>query len=427
MSESIDGTRQSLYTLVCERFGRDRPSPLELREQLQGGGRYPATLFALGEAMLVGVARYLGLDENQLAIASGWDMAHPHERSLLMAADLRYCPECLRLGTHSAVHQHRAVADCPHHLLALKQGCPACGKPIKLSLLALARSPFCCDSCGVLFRRRRPGDAADQALDRHAGECVLSLCKGLKVDDRTSRSNIFRWGRKGLRLLTDGSMSQAVVAAHCRWQEGFDTTPRSWRTRRVTVEGEAPAGFADVRAVVVDVLTRLASHVGIDLDQHALNPLLLKESGLSARIDRNMSLTAAAFWKVALLYRVADCLLRSPRADWRAISSFGAFPSDSAAASREVLKAEVNSLLICVLMDMLRSRFTAEIDWRRPPAPWRFCPAWQTSKSGTRVLLELRSLGGWERTGQLFIRFKNRMLLQAPSEQALSECCASGA
>lgn len=100
-----------------------------------------------------------------------------------LVADMRFCPECLRVGYHTGVFQLVCVTNCPIHGVALVRGCPVCGGALSADLDREAvDSPFACPHCG---HRLAPGE---------------SLVNPPPVDGRPFAA-ILRWYRR-LRTLT---------------------------------------------------------------------------------------------------------------------------------------------------------------------------------------------------------------------------------
>ena len=76
----------------------------------------------------------------------------PHWLIEFAETDLRYCPECLRMGFHSALYQWRFLSVCPLHRTPLSMGCPRCGEAIAYRLEpALCDSPLRCGHCRAFW------------------------------------------------------------------------------------------------------------------------------------------------------------------------------------------------------------------------------------------------------------------------------------
>lgn len=66
--------------------------------------------------------------------------------------ELRYCPQCLECGFHSALFQLTFIARCPIHHVALKQRCERCAGMIPYRLLpSVVQKPFLCPHCEACF------------------------------------------------------------------------------------------------------------------------------------------------------------------------------------------------------------------------------------------------------------------------------------
>jgi hypothetical protein len=74
------------------------------------------------------------------------------DRLVETCPNLRYCPQCLESGFHSALFQLSCVARCPLHHIALKQQCENCTGVIPYRLTSsLLRKPFACPHCERCF------------------------------------------------------------------------------------------------------------------------------------------------------------------------------------------------------------------------------------------------------------------------------------
>jgi len=68
---------------------------------------------------------------------------------------LRYCPECILKGYHSALYQMLWLFECPIHKVPLLSSCPNCGNPIETSLLNKnLTTPYGCHCKHVLWPDR---------------------------------------------------------------------------------------------------------------------------------------------------------------------------------------------------------------------------------------------------------------------------------
>lgn len=62
---------------------------------------------------------------------------------------LRYCPECVRMGYHTVLHQLPWITTCPWHAERLLHGCTKCGAALRVTIFHWARgqAPLRC-TCG---------------------------------------------------------------------------------------------------------------------------------------------------------------------------------------------------------------------------------------------------------------------------------------
>ncbi|WP_334179879.1 hypothetical protein [Pseudoxanthomonas sp.] len=58
-----------------------------------------------------------------------------------------WCPECMKLDQHKAIHQHRALWFCPEHQVRLEQFCGYCGQHNGYRIF-FDREPLRCHGCG---------------------------------------------------------------------------------------------------------------------------------------------------------------------------------------------------------------------------------------------------------------------------------------
>jgi hypothetical protein len=87
-----------------------------------------------------------------LAVNAGFVRGTYTQRLAETYSDLRYCPQCLEQGFHSALFQLVSVRRCPLHHSALQQQCGQCAALIPYRLSAsLLRKPFACPRCAECF------------------------------------------------------------------------------------------------------------------------------------------------------------------------------------------------------------------------------------------------------------------------------------
>ena len=69
----------------------------------------------------------------------------------LMEKELKYCPECIKKGEHYTYQQTSFETHCRKHGIALKKGCPICGKPIPYLVDITTKDAFFCPSCNMRY------------------------------------------------------------------------------------------------------------------------------------------------------------------------------------------------------------------------------------------------------------------------------------
>lgn len=74
---------------------------------------------------------------------------------LLVRKTLAFCPDCLKLGYHSYLHQYSLLENCPFHGTKLITKCPNCKEEIPLKI-NLRRDAFHC-ACGAPLIDDMPG------------------------------------------------------------------------------------------------------------------------------------------------------------------------------------------------------------------------------------------------------------------------------
>ncbi|WCM90616.1 hypothetical protein [Acidovorax sp. NCPPB 3576] len=88
-------------------------------------------------------------------------MCGPWAQWIASDAKVRYCPECMRVGFQSVVHQIDGLNTCPLHGSALLDTCQDCGHPMPPYAVTRATldTPLCCSRCGSPFSKAWEADA----------------------------------------------------------------------------------------------------------------------------------------------------------------------------------------------------------------------------------------------------------------------------
>lgn len=118
------------------------------------------------------IANAMRLRDNDLSLATVEPFLGPVGAvacGAVTADHLRYCPECIRAGYHSACLQVRWVAQCPIHGQPLLDACPRCGSSLPYTFDAVHAAAYGCP-CGHQFWDRATVPEATKVTD-----CITPL------------------------------------------------------------------------------------------------------------------------------------------------------------------------------------------------------------------------------------------------------------
>lgn len=73
------------------------------------------------------ICELLSLDRSDLIQSTAISYIRQEEIPLLTSNQLRYCPDCISVGFHAAIHQLLFISHCPIHLTPLVTRCRDCG------------------------------------------------------------------------------------------------------------------------------------------------------------------------------------------------------------------------------------------------------------------------------------------------------------
>ena len=148
------------------------------------------------------------------------------EARVLASRLLRVCPECIRAGFHSPLHQLLFIRECPIHRARLNTSCFECGK--STSAYSLVRgsfiTPYGCGECGTVWRKvgntvsYQSPEVAQRSLIM--SEIAEWLTK--RKDDRTVEADL----RKLAKFTNDDQLFRASVRRlpH-RWADVLGVQP----------------------------------------------------------------------------------------------------------------------------------------------------------------------------------------------------------
>jgi len=427
----------SLYQRLAEEFTRSPPSPAEVRERFGnlGNGVFRT---AIRDAP---PNQHLSWSSDRPE-ASGADLVDHADRSAYLHCHLRYCAPCLRQGFHSAIFQHVVVQRCPYHQLRLQSGCPSCGAPISTSIASIARSPFCCDQCGVLFKHFDGGSPPGPApAHPTAARVRFAAVREALAADRaanTSRQLIGRVCRTQADHSSRNPHLGRALQQHLTWSKSpLPQWPSRWETRhRTRLNVQQAWKLTSLADEAERVFCEIAEVFSAQDDLARPSGALFQDKSFSARIDLEISVLAAAYWKTRIAYCRFD--EKSQSGLMRQIIQYGTpFVASTPPLNAEhrfehthfgqtkLIRAEVLGFVGCMLLDLSRLTYAAQLDWRERPELSRFCPAWHAEVDGELLQLRVRSRFSMSLVARLARRYGNARLLKSPDEMTLLRCVQS--
>jgi len=107
---------------------------------------------------------------------------------------LRYCPECIQKGYHSALYQMLWLVECPIHNVPLLSSCPNCENPIDTSLLNKnLTTPYGCHCKHVLWPDR-DSPRWQRALSREQSEIINDVVTWNNEISKKKKSKYISYG-----------------------------------------------------------------------------------------------------------------------------------------------------------------------------------------------------------------------------------------
>jgi hypothetical protein len=107
-------------------------------------------------ANLGALSQLIGCETRALesvALGNLLGMRDPVRLDIFRSSQLRFCPDCLRLGFHSEIFQLRGLKACPQHGSRLQNACPVCLRQIDIDDCLPA--PLTC-ACGRKLSESTP-------------------------------------------------------------------------------------------------------------------------------------------------------------------------------------------------------------------------------------------------------------------------------
>jgi TniQ len=127
---------ESLWSLLCKARYLNTATGTDIRDVFKRRTSYDVpqrrpylrrdlnSLIEVDEGKL---AELLSLERSHLATATAIGYIRQEEIPLLTSNQLRYCPDCISVGFHTAIHQLLFVSHCPIHFCPLVTRCKECG------------------------------------------------------------------------------------------------------------------------------------------------------------------------------------------------------------------------------------------------------------------------------------------------------------
>lgn len=375
-------------------------------------------VFHMSSAASAQLGAALGIDSTSWQRALGHDLIGSVAASNVLVGELRYCPDCLRLGWHSALFQHPVVRACPIHRKALRCGCAHCGASVSTSAASIGRNHLQCGTCQrrlVLGPSQLPMTAALQVP--HTRFTVVREALAMNDTDSVVRSP-FYW-----TLPPDAVAKSATearfMAFHVAWPalplDGIRTRREALHTFDLEIRALSQQQInATAWQALIDTFDKLAT-VLEDLGcMEDVPPELCSANVGGARLNREMSLATAAFWRTTVAFDVARFLSGAPQPSEARANIFGNALPDTIGALQAIIRAQVHSFFVLSLIESRRCAFTAQVNWNGNAVAHRYAPSWVFASSSESIQMRMRCRTDEGSIERLVRRYGRRRLLQVP-------------
>lgn len=330
----------------------------------------------------------------------------------IMVGELRYCPDCLSQGWHTAMFQHLSVGACPVHGCRLLVGCSQCAKPLPTSTNSFLDNHNFCWSCGYpimltenLERCLALGVEQPEAFQRlyevllpRAELCNLFRLNSSAVDCRPEALHIHRvsiglhrsWPiHRGtaLRMISESLIPQFEMALDHIERHELVINERSQAVWQLQEQIEAVGGTCSLPAEL----------------NHA--------HGGGVRITRPMQLTAVALVRTAVQ-------LGLPKEIWErrfacrgsALPPFVEWLPQDAAGAAYAARYQVYKLFALNLLRIRSLRWIEEVAWSETFEPAAFSAPWRHVEGGGEAMTGFRCRTGLAGAVRLIRRYGDRLL-----------------
>jgi hypothetical protein len=422
---------RSGFVIFAEYCSHSAPDPKEVTDLIGNRWSLKPSIFHLSTSIATQLGSALNLQPQEWSRALGHDLLDGWTSKSVLIGELRHCPICLAKGWHSAVFQHPAVQRCPIDHVRLQFGCVHCGAAIRTSAIAIARNHFHCGTCGRSLaperRRSSPTGPIVQISVTHFDG--LRGCLSSSASQTTVRSP-FRWESTPEAVARSPANANAL-AFHRAWPSDHVDGVRAFKqTELKFAAGEKPLSPADLNRRARAAAVLALAEVGRTLEEQGIldqaPSALATTRGSSARIDTEMSVVCAAYWKTALQFHVLrEIEGELPRPDARAAALGDALPR-TAGAAEAVVTAQVEGMLVANLLELRNMKYTAEVAWNHVPDAPRFHPAWTARLEAGWITLNLRQRASRAMVFRLVQRYQGRRLHRVPEQIAILDVVQEG-
>lgn len=413
------GLERSLFMVLAVAFRRTQPDKQWLLDTVQlksvAMGR---SIFWLPDEDLLKVgSTFTTLNPAELSRSACRDLVSEGSASKTLCESLRYCEACLRRGWHSSLFQHWALPVCPLHLLPLRTGCPACGGAIATDLSTIACALLSCDRCGAVFERQALSEVERQDTRRPTARIFRPY-----RDAMPARFAVVAPEQARLVSLADARSPDALRGPDLhRFHVWPDQDLPGYRRRKclefhypgdTTAVSEADPCIVETQvATTLREIRALLTEVGcMEPSPENLHPTMN-----GARIDGELLLGAAAYWKTVQCYRMVKYMIKEIGAPPR-IAHFGYGSFACPAAWRETLRFEVIGLMARYLLSLRGLRCLIQVDWRDKPANAAFLPAWRLFQRPSGWALQMRPVADIDGLRRLVRRYGSWRLERLPDD-----------
>jgi hypothetical protein len=404
----------SIYARLCF----DLPRLASTRKELDGllGVRCSRlSVFRIARATASALCKALGEEATE-----AWDeirgvnLLFGRDPRLVFHDGLRYCAECMKLGWHSILFQHRLVRRCPVHRCTLRIGCPRCRLPILPNLNYIAVNPMGCGNCGSSFSARFAKSRQEVSASGPPREPFDALRLSLKQAAfyNGSARDAAHWNFES-RIPMDHTAcpnADSVTSRHLDWEQGAAFSVRKHRTSEllaVCVGGDLSPTSAERLAAAAVVLLPPTSELDMRVSSlHA--SLIFQRHAYGRLLDIELTVCAAAF--VLTMRQVFSEL------EWEQWGNLAG--SDRPTSSdrlpsnrRHFVRHELVARMARNLVYASRLRNALACDWDRKVAPELFMPGWRESEGPVGMRVSIRPVCSIELLYRLIGRVGSRRLL----------------